>query len=62
MYEQNDSFRRALAASGKSVLTHSIGWNKEVDTVLTEREFCSRLTALREELLRPAQQPRRKNT
>ena len=60
MYEQNDSFRRALAASGKAVLMHSIGWNKEADTVLTEREFCSRLTSLRAELLRPAQQPTRK--
>lgn len=60
MFEQNDSFRRALAAAGKAVLTHSIGCNKESDTVLTEREFCSRLTALRDEILRPAVQPKRK--
>lgn len=60
MCDQNDSFRRALIASSKSVLTHSIGWNKESDTVLTEREFCSRLMKLRAVLLRSAPQPTRK--
>jgi hypothetical protein len=49
MYDQNDSFRRALAATQKAVITHSIGNNKESDTVLTEREFCSRLMKLRNE-------------
>lgn len=48
VYDQNDSFRRALAATQKAVLTHSIGHNKESETVLTEREFCSRLTKLRD--------------
>ena len=48
VYDQNDSFRRALAATQKAVLTHSIGHNKESDTILTEREFCSRLTKLRD--------------
>lgn len=47
MFEQSDSFRRALAASGKSTLTHSMGKNKEQETVLTEREFVSILTSLR---------------
>jgi hypothetical protein len=47
-YDQSDSFRRALAATQKAVLTHSIGHNKESDTILTEREFCSRLTKLRD--------------
>lgn len=46
----NDSFRRALIASGNSVLTHSIGKNDESKTVLTTREFCSRLTRIRERI------------
>ena len=40
---QNDSFRRALLATGKSTLTHSIGKSDPSDTVLTEREFCNKL-------------------
>lgn len=48
MLEQSGSFRRALIASGNSVLRHSIGWNKEEQTVLTEREFCALLTRMRE--------------
>jgi hypothetical protein len=47
MYECSGSFRRALLASGNATLTHSIGKNKESETVLTTREFCSRLTKLR---------------
>lgn len=46
LYE-NDSFRRALEATGGATLTHSIGKRKITETVLTEREFCSRLTKLR---------------
>jgi len=33
-----------------AVLTHSIGKRKESETVLTTREFCSRLTAIRQRL------------
>jgi hypothetical protein len=44
----NDGFRRALAATQKAVLTHSIGKNDPRDTCLTEREFCSRLTKIRD--------------
>lgn len=47
-YDQSESFRRALAATNNAVLTHAIGHNKESETVLTEREFCSRLTKLRD--------------
>lgn len=47
MFEQSDSFRRALLASGDAVITHSLGKNKESDTVLTQREMCSRLMRLR---------------
>lgn len=46
----NESFRRALLATGDAVLTHHQGRAREKDTVLTQAEFCSRLTALRQEL------------
>jgi len=45
---QNSKFRKALEASKGSTLTHSIGKSKESETVLTTREFCSRLTQLRD--------------
>jgi len=44
---QNSSFRRALLATGNATLVHSIGKRKISETVLTQREFCSRLTNLR---------------
>lgn len=47
----NDSFKRALLATGEATLTHSIGEPEPQDTVLTEREFCSRLTAIRARLV-----------
>jgi hypothetical protein len=47
LYDGSEKFREALKASGNAVLTHSIGWNKESETVLTEQEFCSRLMQLR---------------
>lgn len=47
---QNDSFKRALIASGDSVLTHTIGKSDLTKTVLTQSEFCSRLTKIRESL------------
>jgi hypothetical protein len=56
MTEQNESFRNALVATGNSVLTHSIGKNKISETVLTEREFCSRLHLLRD-LVKNARSP-----
>jgi Bacteriophage protein GP30.3 len=51
LYTQNESYRKALAATQKAVITHSIGKNKEADTVLTERELCSRLMKLRDKVL-----------
>jgi len=50
MFEQSESFRNALKASEGMVLTHSMGRSKINETVLTEREFCSRLTKLRDEI------------
>lgn len=46
----NESFKKALLATGNATLTHSIGKNKQSETVLTKSEFCSRLMKLREEL------------
>jgi hypothetical protein len=50
MTNQCESFRNALLATQDAVLTHSIGKNKEADTVLTQREFCSRLMNIRARL------------
>lgn len=47
MYQQSESFRKALAASGEATLTHSMGKNDQSRTVLTNTEFCGRLTKLR---------------
>jgi predicted NAD-dependent protein-ADP-ribosyltransferase YbiA (DUF1768 family) len=48
---ENEKFRKALIATQGATLTHSIGKNKESETVLTEREFCSRLTKLRTKMI-----------
>ena len=45
---KNEKFKAALKASGTATLTHSIGKTKETETVLTVREFCLRLTKLRD--------------
>lgn len=45
---QNEKFKNALMFTKKATLTHSIGKKKINETVLTEREFCSRLTKLRD--------------
>lgn len=47
---ENTGFAKALLASGTATLEHSIGKSKESETVLTRREFCSRLMRLRSEL------------
>lgn len=47
---ENEKFKKALAATGNSKLTHNIGKNKKSKTVLTEQEFVSRLTNLRSRL------------
>jgi hypothetical protein len=47
MYK-NTKFKKALEASKGSTLTHSIGKTKQSETVLTIKEFCSRLTKLRD--------------
>jgi len=48
MFTQNKKARAALLASGSAVLKHSIGRQKQADTVLTRTEFCSRLMRIRD--------------
>jgi predicted NAD-dependent protein-ADP-ribosyltransferase YbiA (DUF1768 family) len=47
LYTTNEAARRALLATGEAVLEHSIGNPDAKQTVLTQNEFCSRLTQLR---------------
>lgn len=47
---ENTSFQKALLATGNSTLTHEIGKSKENETVLTKREFISRLYKIRDRL------------
>jgi predicted NAD-dependent protein-ADP-ribosyltransferase YbiA (DUF1768 family) len=48
LFRQNEKARNALLATNKAVLKHSIGRRKANETVLTQQEFCSRLTKMRE--------------
>ena len=48
---KNSSFKRALLATGNSNLTHSIGKKDPTRTILTEKEFVSRLMKLREMII-----------
>lgn len=47
---QNQGFKKALLATQNATLTHSMGKNKVTETILTKKEFCSRLTKLRTQL------------
>ena len=47
---ENTKFQRALLATGSATLKHSIGKTNQNQTILTVREFCSRLTQLRRRL------------
>ena len=47
---KNEGFRKALLATGNATLTHSKGKKKMSETVLTTKEFTSRLTKIREQL------------
>lgn len=44
---ENKKFAKDLLSTGSAVFKHSIGKNKESETVLTEREFCEMLTMVR---------------
>ena len=52
LFSQNESARLALLATGNAVLEHSMGKPDASRTVLTVREFCSRLTHIRAQLQR----------
>ena len=47
---ENEGFQKALIATKGATLTHSIGKNKPSETVLTTKEFISRLTKIRNDL------------
>lgn len=48
VYNQCPKFKKALEDTHKATLTHSIGKRKINETILTKKEFCSRLTMLRD--------------
>lgn len=50
LFTHNTKAKAALLASGDATLRHSIGKRKITETILTEREFCSRLMRIRKEL------------
>lgn len=47
---QNEKFRNALYITGDAVLTHNIGKTNPSETILTQKEFCSRLMSLRKKI------------
>jgi predicted NAD-dependent protein-ADP-ribosyltransferase YbiA (DUF1768 family) len=48
MFDQSEGFKKALIAAGRNaVFTHNIGRTDEHQTVLTRKEFCSRLMKLK---------------
>lgn len=47
---KNEGFKKALLATGDATLTHSKGKKKTSETVLTTKEFTSRLTKIRTRL------------
>jgi len=52
MFSQNKKARKALLATKGATLKHSIGKSDPHKTVLTEREFCSRLTKIRDRIIK----------
>ena len=48
MFEQSERFRTALMATRGMILYHTKGKSNPYKTILTEQEFCSILTELRE--------------
>lgn len=47
---KNKKFQKTLLATQNATLTHSIGKNKISETILTKKEFCSRLNLIRKNL------------
>lgn len=50
MFNQNKSFRDALAYTGDKELVHSIGSENIFETILTNQEFCGILSSLRKRI------------
>ena len=48
---KNDSFRKAVIATGNATYTHSLGKNKITETILTEREFVAMLNMCRRKIV-----------
>ncbi len=49
MFEQNESFRSALMSTRGMTLYHTRGEHNPFKTILTEQEFCTILTNMREQ-------------
>ena len=47
---KNSTLRAALLSTGDAILTHNIGKTNANETVLTQKEFCSRLMKIRNSL------------
>lgn len=47
---KNEKFKKALLATGNSILRHSTGSRVQSQTILTENEFCNRLEDIRDRL------------
>jgi predicted NAD-dependent protein-ADP-ribosyltransferase YbiA (DUF1768 family) len=45
-----EDFRKALLATGDENLTHDIGHTVYTETILTTKEFCSRLMSIRDRI------------
>ena len=50
LFYQNTKARKALLATNKATLKHSIGKRKINETILTQKEFCSRLMTIRDKM------------
>ena len=48
LFRQNEKARNALIATKDATLKHTMGRRKINETVLTQKEFCSRLTKMRD--------------
>ncbi|MDR2641614.1 MAG: hypothetical protein LBC74_02345 [Planctomycetaceae bacterium] len=50
LFDEHSLFRKALKATGKNELVHTVGKSDAHETILTEREFVEQLYRLREML------------
>jgi len=50
LFRQNEKARKALVATQKATLQHSIGHTKVNETILTRTEFCRLLTNIRNQI------------